>query len=449
MSALVIADRIHFAVLIMFHYIFPPVTMGLGFLIAVLKTLYLRTKDEKYNTSARFWIHIFALNFGAGVATGIPMEFQFGTNWSKFSTFSGGVIGQGLMLEGVIAFFLESAFLGILVFGEKKVSPFMHWLSSVLVAVGSMISAYFITTVDAFMQHPVGYRFGSDGNLELTSLSAWLTNPFELWEFLHTLNGALVHGALIMSAVGAYYILARKHEECGRISLKVGLIAALIFSVTQVFPTGSKNGEAVVKYQPTTLAAMEGQFVTQDGAPLAIIGMPDTAKGNLLDPILVPDLLSYLAYGSPHSMVKGLNDIPRSLWPNVELTYYAYHIMITLGGVFIGLSGLGVLLLWRGWLEKARWYLWCVFLCAPFPYIANEAGWVVTCEGRQPWLIYGLLKTSEGISPNVSTGEVIFTLIGFTGLYILLGLIFVILTLRTIGHGPEDESTTPGQEAAH
>lgn len=438
MYSLIVADRIQFAALIMFHYLFPPVTIGLGVLIAILKTAYLLTKEDRYNLAARFWSHLLALNFGAGVVTGIPMEFQFGTNWSKFSVYSGGVIGQGLMLEGVIAFFLESSFIGILIFGEKKVSPFIHWLASIMVALGTIVSAYFIICVDAFMQHPVGYRIGSDGTLELTNLWTWMTNPFELWECLHTVNGALVHGSLVMAAVAAYYILAGKHIQFARICIRLGIGAAFLFSLTQIFPTGSKNGEAVVKYQPTTLAAMEGQFDTQVGAPLAIIGMPDTRKGDLLDPVAVPDLLSYLAYGSPHAMVKGLNDIPRALWPNVEVTYYAYHIMIGLGGVFVGITSLGVFLIWIRRLDKSRWFLWIVLLTVPFPYIANEAGWVVTCEGRQPWIIYGLLKTADGVSPNVSAGEVIFTLIGFIGLYIMIGLLFVILTLRALAHGPDE-----------
>ncbi len=439
MEATVIADRVHFAALIMFHYLFPPVTIGLGWLIAILKTRHLQTKDERYARAARFWARIFALNFGAGIATGIPMEFQFGTNWAHFSDVSGGIIGQGLMLEGVVAFFLESVFLGIFMFGEHRVSIKFHWVSAVFVALGGTISAFFITATDAWMQHPVGYILMANGRMRLESLGTVLTNPFETWEFLHTVNGALVHGAILMAALGAYYLLARKHQDFARICLQISLIFGLIFSLTQVFPTGSKNGEAIVKYQPTTLAAMEGQFRTEKGAPLAIIGMPDTQKGVLLDPIYVPDLLSYLAYGDLHASVKGLNDIPRELWPSMEVTYYAYHIMITLGGYFIGLMGLGVFLLWRGALEKTRWFLWLLLLSVPFPYIANEAGWVVTCEGRQPWLIYGVLRTAQGISPNVSSGEAVFTLLGFVGLYILLGILFVILVLRFIAQGPDED----------
>lgn len=444
MDPTAIADRVHFAALIMFHYLFPPVTIGLGLLIAVLKGMQLR-RGEGYDgvhaRAARFWGRLFLLNYGAGVATGVPMEFQFGTNWSRFSTISGGIIGQGLMMEGLFAFFLESAFLAIFLFGERRVSAQVHTLSAVLVAAGSILSAYFITATDAWMQHPVGFAPGPGGILRLTSLTAVLTNPFEVWEYLHTVSGAFVNGALVMAALGAYYLLARRHTEFARVTLALSLVVGLAFSLTQVFPTGAKNGEMIVKYQPTTLAAMEGQFKSEPGAPLAIIGMPDTKKGTLLDAVEVPGLLSYLAYGNSHASVKGLDDIPRDLWPPVEVVYYAYHIMITLGGYFIALTALGVFLLWRRTLLTSRWYLWAVMLSLPLPYIANEAGWVVTCVGRQPWIIYGVLRTAQGYSPNVSTGEVIFTLIGFTGIYIVLGLLFLFLLAKLIVQGPEESET--------
>ena len=256
MGATVTADRAHFAFLIMFHYLFPILTMGLSVLIAILKTFQLITKEERYARAARFWAHIFALNFGAGVATGIPMEFQFGTNWARFSNFSGGIIGQGLMMEGVYAFFLEAGFLGLFLFGEKRVPLVVHWLSSVLVAFGTLLSGYFITMTDAFMQHPVGYRMGADHVLHLTSLWAVMTNPYELWEYAHTINGALTTGAMVMASLGAYYLLAKKHQEFAKISLKLGVIAGVIFALLQLFPTGDKNGENVVKYNPVKLAAM-------------------------------------------------------------------------------------------------------------------------------------------------------------------------------------------------
>lgn len=445
MDASVVADRAHFAALIMFHYLFPPVTVGLGVLITTLKVLQLRHNegyDGRHARAARFWGRLFVLNFGAGVATGIPMEFQFGTNWARFSNAAGGVIGQGLMMEGLFAFFLEAAFLGLFLFGEKRISPRAHAFSAAMVALGSIISGYFITATDAWMQHPVGYQRLADGTFRLTSLAAVFLNPYVLWEYLHTINGAFVHGALVMCALASFYLLARRNLDFARICVTVGLIFGLIFSVTQVFPTGAKNGEMVVKTNPAKLAAMEGQFKTEPGAPLAIIGMPDSEKRTLLDPIAVPGLLSYLAYGDFKAPIKGLNDIPRDLWPPVELTYYAYHIMITLGGYFIGLTALGVFLLWRKQLERQRWFLWILMLSLPFPYIANETGWVVSCVGRQPWIIYGLMRTADANSTNVSTGEALFTLIGFVGIYIVLGLLFLLLVGKTIAQGPEE----PGNE---
>lgn len=438
MGATVIADRAHFAFLIMFHYLFPILTMGLSVLIAILKTFQLVTKEERYARAARFWARIFALNFAAGVATGIPMEFQFGTNWARFSNFSGGIIGQGLMMEGVYAFFLESAFLGLFLFGEKRVPLVVHWLSSVLVAFGTLLSGYFITMTDAFMQHPVGYALGKDGVLHLTSLPAVMANPYELWEYTHTINGALTTGAMVMASLGAYYLLAEKHQEFARISLRLGVIAGLIFALIQLFPTGDKNGENVVKYNPVKLAAMEGLFHNKQGAPLAIIGMPDTQAGTLIDPIYVPDILSYLTYGDFHATVRGLDSYPRSLWPPMEVTYYAYHIMVGLGTVFIGELAIAAFLLWRGMLFKSRWYLWILMLSFPFPYIANEAGWVVAEVGRQPWIIYGLMRTVQGYSANVASGEVIFTLLGFAGMYAALGLVFLYLVLHFIAEGPEE-----------
>lgn len=441
MTDAVIADRIQFTFTVMFHYLFPILTMGLAPLIVVLKTLHLARGEARYAAAARFWTRIFALNFAVGVITGIPMEFQFGTNWAQFSAYAGGVIGQYLGLEGVFAFFLESTFLGILLFGEGRVSPRLHWLAAVLVAAGAWLSGLFITAANAWLQHPVGYRLAPDGTVQMTNLAALLGNPFLWWQYAHVLNAAVLSAAVVMASVGAYYLLAGRHLEFGRLSVALGVGVGAVFAFTQLFPTGDMNSRNVTAYQPVKLAAMEGLFETRYGAPLAIIGMPSTTEHRLLDPVLVPDALSFLAYGNFRAEVRGLNDYPEREWPLVQLTYYAYHMMVGLGTILIAALLLGVALWWRGRLFASRWFLWILLLLLPFPYIANEAGWVVTEVGRQPWLVYGLLRTVAGVSPNVEAGETIFTVLGFAGMYALLGVLTVFLAILLVLRGPDESRT--------
>jgi cytochrome bd ubiquinol oxidase subunit I len=429
------ADRWHFGFTIMFHYLFPVLTMGLGVLIAALKTLQLWTKDDRYGVVARFWAKVFAITFGMGVVTGIPMEFQFGTNWSRFSRFAGGVVGQTLFMEGVFAFFAESSFLGLFLLGERRLSPVMHWVSAVMVALGAVVSGFFIVATDAWMQHPVSFEV-VDGRAQLTSLWGLLTNPYALWQYPHVISGSMITASMVMAGVGAFYLLSNRFEEAGRMSIRVGVISGLIFSLASLFPTGAKNGENVTRYQPIKMAAMEGLFKTQEGAPMAIIGMPDTERRELMDPILVPRVLSYLAYGDFRARVVGLDDYPRELHPPVELVYYAYHIMVGLGTIFIAVMAIAAFLLWRGTLFGARWFLWVLMLAVPFPYIANQAGWMVAEVGRQPWIVYGLLRTADGTSPSVSSGMAIFTLLGFMGLYALLGLVYLAVFARIVHDGP-------------
>lgn len=430
--------RLQFAFTIMFHYLFPQLTMGLALLIVILKFQALRTKDESFNKSARFWAKIFALNFVMGVVTGIPMEFQFGTNWARFSTFAGGVIGQTLALEGMYAFFLESSFLGLFLFAEKKIGPRLHFVSALLVFLGSWVSGFFIIATNAWMQNPVGFEQLPDGTFQLASFSTLLTNPWLFWQYMHNMSGAVVTACFVMCAVGAYYVLADKNSEYGKKFLKVGLVVGILVSIFQAFPSGDGQGKNVAKYQPITLAAMEGLFVTEHGAGLTIIGQPDIEKMTLDNPIIIPNMLSFLTYNRWKAEVKGLNEYPRTLWPdNIPLLYYAYHIMVGLGTMFIGITMLGVFLLWRRKVFKSRWYLWILMLSFPFPYIANTAGWMTAELGRQPWLIYGLMRTADGFSSNVSSGNALFTLLGFAGIYLMLGLLFIILVLKEINEGPD------------
>ncbi len=444
---LAIADRVQFAFTVMFHYLFPIGTMGLAPFIAYWVVRAWRAGDARAQRAAIFWTKIFAVGFGVGVVTGIPMEFQFGMNWAPFSARTGAVIGQPLAMEGVYAFFLESVFLGVLLYGRERVSRGLHAFSALAVWLGSWLSGFFIVATDAWMQHPVGYAVARDGSIELRSLAAVLLSPFAWWQYAHVMTGAVVAGAFIVAGVGAFYLLARRDEEFGRLFLRTGILVGLVFSLVVIFPTGDRNSADVTAYQPIKLAAMEGLFESEEHAPLAIIGMPDTVRKTLIDPIFVPSLLSFLAYGNVDANVKGLTAYARAEWPPVELTYYAYHVMVGLGTIFVALTALGALLLRLGVVYGARWYLWAVMLAMPFPYIANEAGWTVTEVGRQPWIVYGLMRTADGVSTNVATGETIFTIIGFLGMYFLLGVLFLFMTVREIGIGPSGHGEAVAKSA--
>jgi cytochrome d ubiquinol oxidase subunit I len=429
--------RIQFAFSITYHYLFPQLTMGLALLIVIIKILAIRCRDESFNEVARFWARIFGLNFAMGVVTGIPLEFQFGTNWSRFSMFAGEIIGQTLAMEGVFAFFLESTFLGLFLFGEKRLGPKGHLAAAIALFVGSWLSGYFIIVTNAFMQHPVGYRLGDDGILHLTDMSAYLLNPWAFWQYAHNMLASVVTASFVVSSVGAYWALMGQHQNHAQICLRVGIIAGLISSVLVAFPAGDGHGKMVAKHQPATLAAMEGLFDSGQYAELAIIGQPNVAERKLENPIAVPGILSFLAYGTFGSTVRGLNDFPRDEWPdNVELLYYSYHIMVGLGTMFLLVMGVATLLLWRGSLIQCRPMLWVLMLAFPFPYIATTAGWWTAELGRQPWIIHGLLRTAAGTSQHVNPGDVIFTTLGFAGLYLLLGCLFIVNVLKELNRGP-------------
>jgi cytochrome d ubiquinol oxidase subunit I len=431
-------SRLQFAFTVAFHYLFPQFTMGLALLLVILKTLYLWRRDERYNISARFWAKIFAVTFIMGVVTGIPMEFQFGTNWARFSSYAGDIIAQTLAMEGAFAFFLESAFLGIFLFGEHVFGQKMHWFSAFMVWLGTWASGGFIIASNAWMQHPVGYTMTPDGRLHISNYWAVLFNPWILPQYIHTMSGAVVTGTFVMAGLGAYYLLVNQHIDYGRIFVTLGVIVGVIASIIQLYPSGDLEGLQVSTYQPAKLAAMEGLFQTQQGAGIVIIGQPDTDRGTLDNPIIVPNVLSFLTYRRWTAEVKGINAFPLDQRPDsIALLYYSYHIMVGLGTFFIAIMGLATLLLfWRKWLFQSRWMLWILLLATPFPFIANTAGWFTTELGRQPWIVYGLLYTSQGSSTTVSSGNVLFTLIGFAGMYLLLGLFYVTLVVFEALRGP-------------
>jgi len=442
MDPLVVLHRLHFAFTITFHYLFAQLSMGLALLIFILKTAARRTGQQHYNHAARFWIRIFAISFVFGVVTGIPMEFQFGTNWARFSKFAGGVIGQTLAMEGVFSFFLESTFLGLLLFGERRLGPKGHWLASLAMLAGTWLSGFFILATNAWMQYPVGYRLGPGGEAVLESFWSLLLNPWLLWMFCHNMLGAVVTGSFVMAGLGAFYLLSRRHEEQARTFVRLAVIVGCLASIFMLVPTGHGQNLMIVHHQPATLAAMEGVFETTRGAPLALLGQPDPERKRLDNPVLIPRLLSLLAYGDWNAEVKGLEAFPPDQRPDlIPLLFYSYHGMILLGMLFIGLMLAAAWQLRRARLHASRATLWLLMLAAPLPFIANSAGWMTAELGRQPWLVYGLFRTSAGTSMNVPRGSTLFSLIGFAGMYALLAILFVLLIRREIERGPAAAAT--------
>ncbi len=429
--------RLQFAFTITFHYLFPVLTMGLALFIVILKAVALRTKDTRWDDAARFWIRIFGINFAVGVVTGIPMEFQFGTNWARLSRFAGPVIGQTLALEGLFAFFLESSFLALLVWGERRMSRLAHFGCSLALFVGSWLSAYFIVCTNAFLQHPVGWAMGPGEALRLVDPAAFLLNPWAVLQFLHNQAASVATASFVVAAVGAWYLLRREHEEVARRFTGLAVVLGLVSSLAIAFPTGDQQAKAVAKHQPAALAAMEGRFESGPQAGITLIGQPNVAERRLDNPITVPGMLSFLAFGTFHSDVAGLGAFPEEDWPdNIELLYYSFHVMAGLGTLMIALMGLATLALFARRLFRTRWLLWALALAFPFPYIAVTAGWMTAELGRQPWVVYGLMRTADGSSHLVHGGTALFTLLGFMGIDFVVGLAFLWLVGREVAAGP-------------
>ncbi len=433
MDDALLLHRLHFAFTITYHYLFPQLTMGLAPLIVFFKTLFIWKGEERYNRAAFFLGKIFAIAFIFGVVTGIPMEFQFGTNWARFSRAVGGVIGQTLAMEGVFAFFLESAVLGVFLFGERKVGQRLHWLSSVLLFLGTWLSGYFIVATNAWMQHPVGYEQVGDGKFQLTSFWSLIFNPWAIYQYMHNMGGAFVTGSFAVAALGAFFLLSKKNVDFGKLFLRTGVVAALLGSVWMLFPSGDFQAKMVAKHQPITLAAMEGVFKTENGVGIVLVGQPNVHEQRIDNPIIVPNALSFMTYQRWDAELKGLDAYPKEDHPdNIALLYYAYHIMVGLGTIFIAIMIVAALQLWRGKLFGSNLLLWVLMLAFPLPFIANTAGWMTSELGRQPWLVYGLVRTTGGFSSTVSAGNALFTLLGFMGIYTLLSILYLFLMYRVI-----------------
>jgi cytochrome d ubiquinol oxidase subunit I len=439
----VILSRIQFAFTVTYHYLFPQLTMGLAFLIFILKTAALRRQDELYNQAARFWSRIFAVSFIMGVVTGIPLEFEFGTNWARFSAETGSIIAQLLAMEGAFAFFLESAFVGLLLFGEQRFGQRVHWAASLLVWLGTWASGYFIIATDAWMQHPVGFAQNPDGTLQITNYFAVVFNSWILPQYTHTMSGAVITGAFVLAGLGAYYLLSGEHTRQAQLFVRMGVIVGLAASGVQLWPTGDAEGVQVAQLQPAKLAAMEGLFRTEQGAGIVIVGQPNVQQGTIDNAIEIPNALSFLTYRAWTAEVRGLDAFAADQWPDtIPLLYYSYHIMVGLGTLFILAMLIAAFLLWRGRLWSTRWALWILLLATPFPFVANTAGWMTTELGRQPWLAYALIRTADGTSPQVSSGNILFTLLGFAGIYTIMSLLYVVVLVKELAHGPEEAAVS-------
>lgn len=435
--------RLHFGFTVAYHYLFPQLTMGLALLILVLKTMALRG-DAVADRCVRFWLRIFGVTFVMGVVTGIPMEFQFGTNWSRFSAATGGIIGQTLAMEGVFAFFLESTFLYLLLFGERRLGPRGHWLAALALFAGTWLSGYFIVCTNAWMQHPVAYGTATSGRLHLTSIGELLTNRWAIVQYAHTMLGSVVTASLVTASIGSYYLLRGDHIEPARRFTSVAVVTGLAAGLLVLFPTGDAQAKLVHDHKPPAFAAMEGLFYSEQGAGLVIIGQPNMQMMRLDNPLIVPDLLSFLTYRRWNAEITGLADFDRDRWPtNVPLLYYCYHIMVGLGTIFITVTALGAFHLWRGTLHRTRWLLWILMLSLPFGFIANTAGWMTAELGRQPWVVYGIMRTADAHSDHVSGGNTLFTLLGFAGLYALLSALYFFVTVRIIAEGPAPAEGDP------
>lgn len=446
MSDVVWLARLQFAFTVMFHFIFPPITIGLALLIALLETARHRTRRAVYERASDFWLKLFALTFAVGVATGIVMEFQFGTNWASYSRFVGDIFGAPLAAEGVFAFFLESGFVGLLLFGRKRISSFVRCLSAWMVALGASLSGFWILVANSWMQTPAGYEL-LDGRARLTDFWAAVFNPSTLPRLLHTLASAWAMGAFLMAGVSAWYFLKRRPTDVARVSLRLG-VAASLAAVVLVFASGDRHARQVARTQPAKFAAMEGLYSTTPGAPMILFSLPPTQEGRREGPeLMVTNLTSFLAFGNFQAPVQGLEEFPREDWPPVAVTFLSFHNMVILGNLMALVALSGAFLLWRGRLETSPRWLWTMVWAVPLPMLAIQLGWMTAEVGRQPWIVYGLMRTRDAVSKVVGAGELLFSIVLFGAIYALLGLLWLYLLRKEILHGPQGAPAAAGQEA--
>lgn len=431
-------SRLQFGLTIAFHYIFPPMSIGLGLLLVIMEALYLKTKNPLYHQMTRFWVKIFSIIFAIGVATGIVMEFQFGTNWSTYSRYVGDVFGSALAAEGIFAFFLESGFLAILLFGWNKVKPITHFISTLMVCLGAHFSAIWIVVANSWMQTPQGFHIVGQGlgaRAEIVDFWAMVFNPSSVDRIWHVYMGAWQSGAWLVLSVSAYYLLKKQHIDFAKASIKIALWIAFFSAIGQVF-SGHSSAQTVAKYQPAKLAALEGHYDSQQPAGIYIFGWIND-KQNKVHGFKIPGLLSYFVHGNIHQPVQGLDSIPPIERPPINKVFQSYHGMVAIGFFLLGLSMISLLLLRKEKLFHHTFILRLLVIAVLGPQIANQLGWMVSEIGRQPWIVYGLLKTADAFSPTVPASHILTSCIMFLLIYSLLFILFIYLLDQKIKHGPE------------
>lgn len=447
-----ILARIQFALTIMFHYIYPQLSIGLGLILVIIEGVYLKTKNPRYLAMAKFWTKVFALTFAFGVATGIVMEFEFGTNWATYSRYVGDVFGSALAAEGVFAFFLESGFLAILLFGWDRVGPKMHFFATLMVCLGAHFSAIWIIVANSWMQTPAGFHIVGEGlnaRAEITAFWEMVFNPSSVVRLLHSVVGAWLSGAFLVISVAAYYHLKKKHIDFARTSMKIGIIVATISCIFQAI-LGDMSGRIVAKHQPAKLAAFEGIFETDKEVPLKIFGIVNVEEERVEYSLSIPKLLSYLSFGDTSAEIKGLDQVPRADWPKVAALFQIYRLMLLMWALMVAICIAAIYMWRRGTLFSNTFMLKAMVASVMFPQLANQAGWVAAEMGRYPWIVQDLLRISDGLSKAVTANQILASLIMFTFLYLLLFVLFLYLLNEKIKHGPFDtDQGTPYHQLHH
>ncbi len=447
-------SRLQFGFTVGFHYIFPTLSVGLGLLLVIMEGNYIRTGNTLYRQLTHFWVKIFGLIFALGVATGIVMEFQFGTNWSVYSRFVGDVFGSALAAEGIFAFFLESGFLAILIFGWNKVSKKTHFFATVMVCLGAHFSAIWIVVANSWQQTPAGYHVVTSAlgsRAEITDFWKMVFNPSSVDRIWHVYMGCWQAGAFFVLSVAAWYLLKNKYSDFAKASIKVGLIVAATASILQLV-SGHSSAVEVAKYQPAKMAAFEAHFDKSAPAGMYLFGWVDEAGEKVIFGPQIPGLLSFLIHGDPSAPVTGLNAFPPEDRPPVNAVFQSYHAMVAIGMILIVLSWGALFFWWRGTLFRKRWLLWLLVPSVLLPQAANQLGWISAEVGRQPFIVYNLLRTKDALSTSVTKGDVWTSIILFSIIYLLLLVLFLYLLNEKIQHGPAEEDlaepTTRGRADA-